>query len=198
MPSKKRSALNAPQARGEAFARSVLDATILQLSSVGYERLSIPQIAELASVNKTSIYRRWPNKALLVQDALLIAMSHTNEVPDTGALRGDLVALAQTVTAFMQSRVGTALIRIMLAEGGNADLRALATAAYGEVGKRGPWIVVQRALKRGELNDNVDPSVMLFTIAGAMLHKVFVEHSTPSDEYLAQVVDLVLVGALAR
>jgi AcrR family transcriptional regulator len=183
------------QARGDEFTNKVLDSTLTQLAQVGFERLSIPLIADVAAVNKTSIYRRWPTKADLVQDALAIPMSHANEAPDTGALRTDLIALAGTVAAFMQSRVGTALIRIMLAEGGNPEVRALANAAYSEAGKHGPWIVIQRAMQRRELSSQADPSLMLFSIAGAIMHRVFVEQREVTEEFLKQVVDLVLFGA---
>jgi AcrR family transcriptional regulator len=183
-----------PQARGEAFTNTVLNAALTQLAQVGFERLSIPQVATKAGVNKTSIYRRWPSKADLVRDALSIAMSHADEPPNTGQLCTDLIALAKTVATFTQSRVGTALARIMLAEGGNPEVRAIANAAYGEAGKHGPWIVIQRAVQRGELSGAVDPSLMLFTIAGAIMHRVFVEQKSASDEFLKQVVDLVLYG----
>jgi AcrR family transcriptional regulator len=187
-----------PQARGEAFTSAVLDAALTQLAEAGFERLSIPQVADIAGVNKTSIYRRWPSKADLVRDALAIPMSHAGDAPDTGALRTDLIALAGTVAAFTQSRVGTALIRIMLAEGGNPEVRALANAAYSEAGKHGPWIVIQNAMQRGELSANADASLMLFTIAGAIMHRVFVEHRSVQDEFLKQVVDLVLYGAASK
>jgi AcrR family transcriptional regulator len=187
-----------PQPRGSAFVRAVLDVTLSLLAEVGFERLSIPEVAERAGVNKTSIYRRWPSKDDLVRDALAVAMNHADDPPNTGELRGDLIALARTVAAFTQSRVGTALIRIMLAEGGNPEVRALANAAYSEAGKHGPWIVIQNAMQRGELSVNADPSLMLFTIAGAIMHRVFVEHRDAPESFLKQVVDLVLFGAAAK
>jgi AcrR family transcriptional regulator len=187
-----------PQARGEAFTSAVLDATLTQLAEVGFERLSIPQVADMVGVNKTSIYRRWPTKADLVRDALAIPLSHAGDAPNTGALRTDLIALAGTVAAFTQSRVGTALIRIMLAEGGNPQVRALANAAYSEAGKHGPWIVIQNAMQRGELSANADPSLMLFTIAGAIMHRVFAEQRDTSNEFLKQIVDLVLYGSAVK
>jgi AcrR family transcriptional regulator len=185
------------QARGDAFVKTVLDATLTQLAEVGFERLSIPLIAELAGVNKTSIYRRWPEKVDVVRAALETAMSHVEHAPDTGNLRADLVELARTAAAFMQSPVGMAVVRIMMAEGANPEVRALATMTYAEAGKQGPWIVLKRAVERGELNGKTDPSLMLFTMAGAIMHRVFVERQNASDQFLDQVVDLVLLGAAA-
>jgi AcrR family transcriptional regulator len=186
------------QARGDAFVRTVLDATLTQLAEVGFERLSIPLIAELAGVNKTSIYRRWPEKVDLVRAALQTAMSHVEHAPDTGALRGDLVELARTAATFMQSPIGTVVVRIMMAEGANPEVRALATMTYAQVGKQGPGTVLKRAVERGELNGDSDPSLMLFTIAGAIMHRVFVERQPASDDFLERVVNLVLSGAAAQ
>jgi AcrR family transcriptional regulator len=184
-----------PQPRREAFTQVVLEVTLAQLAEVGFERLSIPEVAELAGVNKTSIYRRWPGKPELVRDALGAAMGHADQPPDTGELRGDLVGLARSVAEFTQSQAGTAVIRILLAEGGNPELRALAQAAYGEAGRHGPWVLLARAVKRGELRSGLDPSLVLFTIAGAILHRVFVEQRKATEEFLGQLVDLVLSGA---
>lgn len=186
-----------PQPRGEAFLQVVLEVTLARLAEVGFERLSIPEVALLAGVNKTSIYRRWPGKPELVRDALGAAMSHADQLSDTGELRGDLVGLARSVAAFTQSDVGTAVFRILLAEGGNPEVRALAQAAYGEAGRRGPWTLLARAVDRGELTNVPDPSLVLFTIAGAIVHRVFIERQPATEVFLEGVVDLVLLGASA-
>jgi AcrR family transcriptional regulator len=188
----------APKPRGEAFVQAVLDVTLIRLAEVGFERLSIPDIAELAGVNKTSIYRRWLSKAELVRDALEVAMKHAEQAPDTGSLRGDLIELARTVADFTKSRVGTAIIRIMLAEGGNPQVRALGNTAYREVGPKGPRSVLKRAVERGELNRDVDGSLVLFTIAGAIMHRLFVEQRSVPDTYIRQLIDLVLMGAAPK
>ena len=187
-----------PQPRGEAFVRAVLEAALTQLAEVGFERLSIPEVATLAGVNKTSIYRRWPTKSELVRDALAAAMSHVDEAPDTGDLRGDLVALARTVADFAQSPLGTSVVRILLAEGGNPEMRALATASYGEVDRRIPRAALQRAVERGELPASVDVRLVLFTIAGAIVHRVFIEQARATPPFLERVVDLVLYGATQK
>jgi AcrR family transcriptional regulator len=185
----------APQPRGEAFVQVVLEVTLARLAEVGFERLSIPEVAELAGANKTSVYRRWPRKAELVRDALRAAMSHADLPPDTGALRGDLVGLAQSVATFMQAPQGTAVMRILMAQAGDLQLRQLSLEAYGEVGRHGPWMVLARAAQRGEIRADVDPALVLFTIAGAILHRVFVEQGSATPDFLDHVVDLVLQGA---
>ncbi len=173
----------------------VLEVTLARLAEVGFDRLSMPEIASLAGANKTSVYRRWPSKDELVRDALKAAMSHTDEPPDTGALRGDLIGVAQSIANFMQTAQGTAVMRILMAQAGQPQLRQLAIEAYGEIGRHGPWMVLARAAQRGELRLGVDPAQVLFTMAGAILHRVFVEQSSATPTFIEQMVDLVLQGA---
>jgi AcrR family transcriptional regulator len=182
------------QQRGDKFVRLVLEATLKRLANVGYERLSVPDIAESAAVNKTSIYRRWPSKVELVRDALASAMTHANEPPDTGTLHGDLIELAKIVATFMQSPVGKSIIQIMLSEGADPELRTMARSAYGQSNSSGPWIVIKRAIERGELKTGIDPSRALFTIAGAIMHRVLVEQDKVTDTVLEQMIDVVLFG----
>ena len=188
----------AAQPRGKAFVITIMEVTLAQLAEVGYERLSIPLIAELAGVNKTSIYRRWPSKTELVRDAFGSAMSHADQVPDTGELRGDLIALTKSGAVFMQSSLGKALIKIMLAEGGNPQLTALAHMAQRHQASSGPAAVMARAVARGELKSCLDPTLILFTLAGAIMHRVFVEQKKPTDSFIKQIVELVLTGAQAK
>ncbi len=53
------------------MGQAVLDATIAELSEVGYAALRIESVAERAGVNKTTIYRRWGDKAGLVATAFI-------------------------------------------------------------------------------------------------------------------------------
>jgi AcrR family transcriptional regulator len=187
-----------PQPRGDAFVRLVLEASLVQLAEVGFERLSIPEIAAIVGVNKTSIYRRWPSKTELIHEALKDVMGHADSLPDTGELRGDLLALADTVAGFIESTIGRAVVGILLAESGNPAVRELALMAYGETAKHGPWLILSRAEKRGDLKQGLDPSLILFAIAGAIIHRVFIEKRESNEEFLTQLVDLVLSGAVAN
>jgi AcrR family transcriptional regulator len=187
-----------PQPRGDAFVQLVLEAALVQLAEVGFERLSIPEIAAIVGVNKTSIYRRWPSKTELIQEALKETMGHADLLQDTGELRGDLIALASTVAAFIQSTIGKAVVKILLAESGNPAVHELAQMAYGETAKHEPWLILSRAAKRGDLKEGLDPSIILFAIAGAIIHRLFIEKRESSEEFLTQLVDLVLTGAVAN
>lgn len=59
-------------------------------------------------------------------------------------------------------------------------------------------MVLQRATVRGELKSNIDPSLLQFTIAGAIMHRVSVERRDAPQDFVEQLKDLVLAGAAAK
>ncbi len=164
---------------------------------MGLERLSVPVVARKAGLNKTSIYRRWPTKQALVRAALSQSMEHVRDVPDTGALATDLIALASTVAGFITSPKGTGVLRTVFASGHSPQMRALASAMWEEAEGALPGQVLERAIARGELPADVDMALLLFTLAGALMHRVFIERAPVDEGYLTRVVGLLLRGAAA-
>lgn len=186
-----------PRRRGEPVVQRVLDTAVRELARVGFERLSLPAVAARAGVNKTSVYRRWPTKEALVRAALKQSMVHVRGVPDTGALETDLAALARTVADFVESARGMGVVRSVFAGARSPAVRALAASMWAEAGGAVPLALVERAVARGELPVDADVELLLFTVAGALLHRVFIEQSEADDAWVARLVRLVLNGARA-
>ena len=184
--------------RGEPVVRKVLEVTLEQLAVHGFERLSVPEVAERAGLNKTSVYRRWPTKSELVREALSASMGHAGEVPDTGDLRSDLLVLARAAVGFVESPQGMGVLRTLFAEGANPEVRKIAGAMLRQQETEGPRRVFKRAIARGELAEDADVKLMLTTIAGALMHRIFVEQDQATDAFLQRLIDLILLGAKKR
>jgi AcrR family transcriptional regulator len=80
--------------RGRELEDALLDAAWDQLVSGGYGAFTFDAVAERAGTSKPVIYRRWPNR----QELVVAAVQHfstrgSRPVPDTGNLRGDVIAL---------------------------------------------------------------------------------------------------------
>src|SRR3954454_11126614 len=79
--------------RNAETAEAILDSTLAILDRVGYGGLRIDEVARQVGVAKTTVYRRWTSKPTLVAAAAeRLYLSHV-DVPDTGTLRADLLAL---------------------------------------------------------------------------------------------------------
>ena len=174
-------------------------AAVLQvLAEVGYRRLTMDDVALAARVSKATIYRRWPSKADLLISIIHEASDETLSVPDTGSLRGDLIALL------------TALTDILGGPGGGAS-RALLGAmtdepALAEAFRRGPlhrWAqafitVFERAIRRGDYSPGVIPSLAAEAGSAILLQRWLIS-GQPVDPDLAQsVVDEVMMPLFER
>lgn len=67
-PANSRSAAGRP--RDIQIDRAVLDATRALLAEVGYQDVTIAAVARRAGVGTAPIYRRWPGKEALIEDAV--------------------------------------------------------------------------------------------------------------------------------
>src|SRR5664279_5398647 len=138
--------------RGRELEDALLAAAWEQLVSGGYASFTIDAVAARAATSKPVIYRRWPNREALVMAAIRHYLAQgSRPVPDTGTLRGDVIAL---LTEANESRFAmAAVIRVQLGayfqETGTtpADLREQL------LGDRPSAIatIMRRALERGEL-----------------------------------------------
>ena len=176
----------------------MLGRTLEELAAVGVAALSVERIARASEVNKTSVYRRWPSREVLVEAALEQALSHlAPQAVDTGSLRGDLVGLAEAVAAFLAAPAGRGLTRAIFAAGAPA----LAASARARLEERtgGPArAMVARAAARGEWRAEVDPRVVLAALVGALLHRAFIEGEAPSRPWIEALVALLLDGLRPR
>ena len=79
---------------GPAPPRGDPAAAIALVAEVGYDRMTVEALAARAGVSKPTIYRRWPGgKTEIIVDAIRAKRADGDALPDTGSLRGDLLAL---------------------------------------------------------------------------------------------------------
>jgi AcrR family transcriptional regulator len=184
------------QRRGAPVVERVLALTLEELARVGYQRLSVPEIAARAGLNKTSVYRRWPTRRALVGAALASAMGHDAPPPDTGALRSDMREMVLGAAAWAESPVGRGVLRVLLQDADDPEVRELAPDLE-RMQAAAPAAIFARAVERGELSADADVPMALGVIAGAITHRIFVEHAPITPAFAERLVRLVADG-LAR
>jgi AcrR family transcriptional regulator len=90
--------------------RDVLAATRALLVEVGYQETTIAAVARRAGVGAPTIYRRWPRREALIEDA---AFGHTQPAPlpaPTGDVRADLRAWVEAFLTWLADPVTRAAI----------------------------------------------------------------------------------------
>ena len=176
--------------RGAALEATILEAVWEELAAVGYSRLSMEGVAARARTGKQVLYRRWRNRAELV----IAAMRHNtgsiaDQIPDTGELRGDVLAVLRHM-AQRQRDIGADVIHGLMAEASDLDPRFF-TIMAGVM-----TTVLKRAAERGEIA-TADLSPRVITLPGDLLrHEMLLTRRPISDRTLTEIVDDVFLPLL--
>ena len=92
--------------RGAALEDAILRAAAEELRESGYAGMTMDRVAQRAGTNKNAIYRRWPARAALGVAAYRHLADAELQVPDTGTLRGDALALLRAANTTWTSPQG--------------------------------------------------------------------------------------------
>lgn len=187
-----------PRRRGTALTDAIFRATLDELAEVGYAGLTMERVATRAGTGKASLYRRWASRMELAVAAVYHVLPDPEAPPDTGSLRGDVLAVLRHAAELLSGPAGEAL-RGLLADTlrDRTDAADLRRHSQG-TSRRAMREIVHRAAARGEIPDAEVPDLRLDT-AQALLrqHVLFVGTPVP-DEVLVAIVDDVVVPLLAR
>ncbi|WP_370290044.1 TetR-like C-terminal domain-containing protein [Nocardioides sp.] len=179
--------------RSAAVRSAVLGAALAALEE-GSTALSLPDLAARAGVAPSSLYRRWGSWEAVVVDALLASSEAAVPVPDTGTLRGDLLAYVGTVAGHLASPRGRALARAAVSSGHHAgahEVRRRFWTTRFELAR----VMFDRARERGELPASGADDLLLLELLVAPLHFRALVTGDDARAALAERVDLVLAAA---
>jgi AcrR family transcriptional regulator len=154
--------LHRQRRRGEELESALLEAAWDELVEAGFAKLTMESVAARAKTGVAVLYRRWPRKDALVMAAIANhGTMNPVDIPDTGSLRGDMLALLDDVNDKRSSftAVVTATFAGLLASS------ALTPAQVREriMANRPFWSdrIFQRAHERGEIDlETIPPSVL--------------------------------------
>jgi len=172
-------------------------ATIELLANGGYDSLTMESVAYRAGTTKTAIYRRWPSKAALVADVFATRAQAKLTYPDTGTLRGDLVAhLRSVIKSLTGEAAGRAVLELVRAAGRHPDLAALLRQGFVRTRRTVIAHILELAVDRGEAHPGVDRSLAADLILGPVYYRLLVSGEPVRPEFAGRVVDAVLPGLL--
>lgn len=186
-----------PGGRSARVRVAVLTATLAELAATGYGALSLEGIARRAGVNKTTLYRRWGSREELVLDAMLERGEQHVPIPDTGSLRGDLLAYGKAIVASMTPDIEAAARTVASAGGPESKLREIGIRfwrARYELARE----IVDRAIARAEVPPDTDPHLVIESLLAPIYFRVLMTGERLTADVVEPLVDFIVDGATAR
>lgn len=184
--------------RSEDSRKAILRSTLKLLQETGFPDLSIEAIAADADVGKATVYRWWPNKAALVADAFSSSADEELRFPDTGSVRSDVSIQMKHLVRVLRGRRGR--IVAALIGGGQSDPELIEAFRdrFMMPRRQEAYGILRRGIARGELPKELDLDLALDTLYGALYMRFLIRQTGLTEEYVDEVVSLVLVGAAAK
>lgn len=188
----------ATRRRGAALEHALLDAAWEELQESGYAKLTMERVADRAETSRAVIYRRWRNRAELVVAAMRYRQPVlSGATPDTGTLRGDVLAIlrrASTRITDIGPHTVIGMISDLLSdEDAPEEMLYQLTRGGGEIMAG----LLDRAVARGEARSDISPRVARLPL-DLLRHELILTHHPPSQRALEEIVDEVFLPLVLR
>jgi AcrR family transcriptional regulator len=178
--------------RGPQLESALLDAAWDELVEVGFANLTMESVAARAQTGVAVLYRRWANKDQLVFAAIEhYGHARPVEIPDTGTLRGDMLAL---LTAMSRARATFMAVAAAAGFSGLLASTGLTPAQareklLGDGRVRGDQIIFRRAQDRREIDLKRIPPAVLAMPFDLVRHDLLMNLGPVKPERITSIVD---------
>ena len=177
----------------------ILDAALDVLAETGYDGMTIDMVAARAKAGKGTLYRRWASKPELVLDAVACMKAKDldlHSLPDTGSLRGDLVAMVRAPTTIQESerrlKVMAGIVSMIARD---PELAAAAHEALVEPRAAANRVVFRRAIERGEISADVDVETLCMIGPAMAAYRALMLRKPVDREYMMRTIDRIILPA---
>ena len=191
---------SAPESgRSAVREAAICQAVVELLNEQSYDSVSMDAVAARAKASKATIYRRWSNKEELVLHALRHFYSLGNAaVPDTGALRDDLIGqlLGQLGDPRLFATNMAAMTALVHASPNDEDFARELRSVLREHQCNVLGFMLDRAHARRELPRPVDVQLVFEVAQAQFCSRSGMESGEVDVEYVTHVVDDVLMPVI--
>ncbi|SOC49853.1 transcriptional regulator, TetR family [Blastococcus aggregatus] len=183
-----------PRGLSERVRQDVHAAVRRLLVTDGYAAMRLEDVAAVAGVHKSTLYRQWATKAQLVRDVLVAGeLEHYPRV-DEGSLAADVEALVRGLTRLFRDPTTVAFVQTR-ATADDPELRA----GLHELAKQDTAFMrlpFERAIARGELPAETDVGMLVELLLSPLLARVALT-GLPVDEEFSRRLTSTFLGLVA-
>lgn len=184
-----------PDRRSERAHQAILEAATDLCQEVGFAKLTMEGIAKRAGVGKQTIYRWWPSKGAVVQEALNDLLGAGIDFPDTGDVVADLRTQMAGVAKFLVSpEFAQPLTGLIAAAQDDPDLAKSMLENIFDPRVRACRKRLEEARRQGQIRADVDLDDVVELLYGPLYYRLLLRNRPITDRQVNDVLDLVFAG----
>lgn len=172
------------------MTQRIHEAVLDLLLKGGQERCTFQNVARRAEVERSTLYRRYPNRWAMMGEAFAAAYVDDLAFAPTGSFRGDLTCHLSRVAHTLSSPLG----RAMLAAAAVARLDPASREAAGgfwQFRKRQQLPMVQAAIDRRELTPDVSLEELFGAADGPLYFRLLIIAEPIDQQWIERTVEQV-------
>ena len=178
-----------PGGRTAATTARVNSAVLQLLTEQGIEGCTVPAVAARAGIERSTLYRRYPDRWAMIIDAFADKAAELVTSSDRGSFRHDLTYLLGQLAKLLESPLGPAVMMVA------AAVKAGASPEYADRfwSTRTEQLrpMFDAAIKRGELRENVNPEEVFALAAGPIYFRAFISRKPLDNQFIEAIVSSV-------
>ncbi|WP_027856927.1 TetR/AcrR family transcriptional regulator [Marinobacterium jannaschii] len=158
-------------------------------AETGYAALRMERIASRAGVGKAALYRRWKSKRELAFEAVNSSAIALTSIPDTGNFKDDIRAIMRHLAATLRHPLIRRILPDLHAERARSDELAELLEQVSKERRNQALAILQRALRRGELDEQTDPELALDMLIAPLYWGIVIQRRTMTYKDVDQLAD---------
>lgn len=174
----------------------VLKAASDLVDRLSYDAVTIDAVARASGVSKSTLYRHWPSRQVLVLEAFTYKTNLLTRVDDTGDVARDLYAYLVALTFCLTGGGAASTVANLLAEAIRSDEFAVKyQRSLLRERRQGFLAILRRGQRRGQLRDDVDLTMVTDAVYGAIHHRLIATKQDIDKAFLQRLGRFAIQGA---
>ena len=176
-----------PGGRTADVTRRINAAVLELLVEGGIDACTFQNVASRAGIERSTLYRRSPDRWPMIIDAIIDFAWHETAPLDTGSFRGDLSATLDNLAKALNGPLGPALVTVAAALQGSAAPGEGERFWNSRMERLGQMF--DKAIARGEIPADADQEAIFSMAAGPLYFRRFIASKPIGEEWVKMIVD---------
>jgi AcrR family transcriptional regulator len=174
----------------------VLKAAGELIDRLSYDEVTIDAVARASGVSKSTLYRHWPSRQVLVLEAFTYTTNLLIHVKDTGDVSRDLHAYLVALTRCLDDGETASTVANLLAEAVRSDdFAVLYRQTLLRERRQGFLDVLEKGRSRGQIRADMDLGTAVDALYGAIHHRLISTAEAIDPAFLRDLTRLAVQGS---